>query len=138
MSNNTYRSAIALTLMSGPAAPLPLVADLRYDASDPFAVRVLFDVGAPEPVSWVFSRDLLDIGLVEPVGEGDVRVEPVVDVHGQQSVRLSLIVPESQAQLDIATDDVLEFLASSYEIVPPGEESSRLDLDGTVSALLSL
>lgn len=138
MSSQLHSASISLTLMSGPTAPLPLVADLRYDTADPYAVQAVFDIDGPDPVRWVFSRDLLDEGLVQPVGDGDVRVEPVVDAEGHRSVRLHLRSPGGSAQLDISTDDVLAFLETTYESVPPGTEGTRVDVDATVSALLSL
>lgn len=138
MKNETLSSPVALTLMSGPTAPLPLVADLVYDASDPYAVQAVFDTGAPDPVRWVFARDLLDEGVIVATGEGDVHVEPVTDAQGGRAVRLHLRSPEGSAQLDIAVGDVLAFLEATYEIVPPGIEDRRIDVDAAVSALLSL
>ena len=38
---------------------------------DPLAVEALFDDGAPDPVRWVFARDLLAAGLDRRTGEGE-------------------------------------------------------------------
>jgi hypothetical protein len=47
---------------------------LRYELSDPYAVRVAFTVDeSDEAVEWIIGRDLLIDGLNCPVGEGDVR-----------------------------------------------------------------
>lgn len=136
METAAVRSALDLTVM-GPEVPVLVTAHLEYRSSDPYAVTALFDTGADEPVRWVFSRDLLDEGLVHDVGDGDVAVLPGQDGLGQPTVLLRLVSPTGMAVLEASADDVLEFLGRSYELVPPGEESRHLDIDGCLENLLA-
>ena len=113
-----------------------LPAELRYDVHDPYAVAMVFATSAGD-VSWRFARELLADGVFAPVGEGDVQVWPclsttcaattVVELHG---------VDEPDAVVQLATRDVVRFLDAADERVPPGTESSRLDLDSLAAALL--
>jgi hypothetical protein len=98
-------------------------ADLRYDPADPYAVAIAFHT-SPKPVEWRFARDLLTDGLVAPAGDGDIRVRP-----GGTSVFLELRAPTGSATLSAKTDDVVEFLTRTYEIVSPGLEDLGIDFD---------
>src|SRR4051794_41882347 len=55
---------------------LPVVAELAYDHTDPYAVRVAFHTGGADIVEGAFARGLLTDGGTHPVGEGDVQVWP--------------------------------------------------------------
>jgi len=50
---------------------------------------------------------------------------------------ISLTSPDGQAVLEAAADDVRAFLDRTAAVVPDGEESSYLDLDSTLTRLLS-
>ena len=48
---------------------------LSYEVSDPFAGRITFGDGAEEDgITWLVGRDLLQVGLDRPAGEGHVRL----------------------------------------------------------------
>lgn len=128
------RSALALTLV-GAETPVLLAAELEYHVRDPYAVTAVFFAG-DRPVRWIFSRDLLDEGLVHDVGDGDVQVVPGIDELGVHTIQLRLASPDGVAVLEAASDEVLDFLGRSYALVPPGTESAHLDVDTALAQLL--
>jgi hypothetical protein len=136
MEAAAVRSSIDLTLV-GADVPLLMPAHLEYRANDPYAVTALFHIGAERPVRWVFSRDLLDEGLVHDVGEGDVQVVPSRDALGYHTVQLRLASPDGVAVLEASADAVLEFLGRSYGLVPPGTEALHMDLDAALTRILT-
>jgi hypothetical protein len=131
----TVRRDLALTLV-GPDVPVLVTAVLEYQPPDPYAVTAVL-LTTDGPVRWMFARDLLDEGLVHEVGEGDVQLTPVRDADGHSAVQLRLSSPDGVAVLEASTDGVLEFLARSYGLVPPGQEPTFLDVDGLVALLLA-
>ena len=54
---------------------------LTYHPADPYAVAATFSPH-DTPVTWMCGRDLLDQGMNEPVGEGDLLVWPSLDTEG--------------------------------------------------------
>ena len=74
----TVRTELELRLVVPGGPSLPVLADLRYSADDPWAVRVAFQTGGEGDgiVEWMFARQLLTDGVSGTVGEGDVRVWP--------------------------------------------------------------
>ena len=121
-------------LILDPAASRPITAHLRYRQDDPLAVRLSFP-GAVSPgggeVAWVFGRDLLDLGLREPAGDGDVHVWPC----GPDRVMVEFASPQGTALVQLPGADLRDFLNRSHALVPAGREGEYLDLD---SALLDL
>jgi hypothetical protein len=122
-------------LIAEPPAARSVTAALRYDGDDPLAVRVLFPAEASldgEEVAWAFARDLLEEGLREPAGEGDVQIWP-----GEPGrTVLGLFCEEGVAVLEFRSAELRAFLTSSYELVPHGSERLHLHLDDGLAALL--
>jgi hypothetical protein len=135
METVEVRSDLHLTLVSA-EVPVVVPVALEYRSTDPFAVSVVFFAGADE-VRWLLARDLLDEGLVHEVGEGDVQVLPAVDEFSRPVVQIRLESPGGVAILEAPTDEVLDFLARSYALVPPGMESQHLGLDHAITRLLA-
>lgn len=109
--------------------------DLRYDSTSPYAVTATF-TSHEMTVSWTFARDLLRIGLYEPVGRGDVHVRPEVDDAGHAAVLLELRSPRGMAIVMMPAREVHPFVESTTEAVRPGTESEHLDIDAAVHAVL--
>jgi hypothetical protein len=128
------RRPLALTMV-GADVPVLVTAELEYHTVDPYAVTALFHTDAGQ-IRWVFSRDLLDEGLVHDVGDGDVQVAPGSVSLGEHCVQLRLSSPDGVAVLETPADVILEFLERSYALVPPGAESSYLDIDDGLATLL--
>jgi expansin (peptidoglycan-binding protein) len=110
--------------------------ELEYNAADPFAVAAVFRAGAA-PIRWVFARDLLAEGIFTPMGEGDVRVWPCLDIRGQAVVVLELTSPDGEALLQACSRDVNDFLQHTFQVVPRGTEDVQLDLDDALLRLLA-
>lgn len=135
MNRSTVSHPLALHLLSCCDLPLPLAAELRYDATDPIAVTALFDSGEAEPVRWVFARDLLEAGLDQRSGLGDVVIWPAEDGDGRPSVRIQLSSPHGTALLEAPAEDVAAFLTATWRLVGAGDEYRHLDIDGALAQL---
>lgn len=119
--------------LTGSEAGMDLPARLRYEAGDPYAVRLIFGLGATEEtVEWVFARELLSSGMTAPAGEGDVRISP----GSLLAITVELSSPSGSATLSMPRQLATDFLLASYELVWPGCESQHLDLDHAVDSLL--
>ena len=132
----TAELELRLVVPGGPS--LPVVAGLRYESDDPWAVRVAFHTGGEGDgiVEWMFARQLLTDGVAEAYGEGDVRVWP--SLHGEDRVvNLAMASPSGSALFEIDRDALVEFLQQTYLAVPTGMESDVVDLDSELEQLLS-
>jgi hypothetical protein len=127
-------TALDLRLVLGSDRAVVVPATFDYDPAEPFAVTATVAT-AEGDVTWIFARDLLDQGLTEPSGEGDVAVWPSRS-HGAAVVCVALSSPSGQALLEADRIRLESFLRLSYQMVPAGEESEHLDLDGALDALL--
>ncbi|MFN2537727.1 MAG: SsgA family sporulation/cell division regulator [Mycobacteriales bacterium] len=128
---------LRLVVPGGPS--LPVMANLRYDAVDPWAVRVAFQTGGEGDgiVEWMFARQLLTDGVAGAVGDGDVRVWP--GLHGtERVVSLAMASPSGSALFEIDRDELVGFLQQTYLAVPTGSEEQAVDLDAELALLLSL
>ena len=114
---------------------LPVDCELRYDASDSYAVTAIFST-VNQSVSWTFARCLLEQGRFVPTGEGDIAVRPALDDQGCAAVGIELNSPDGSAVLRVPGSDVARFLELSQAVVPDGEEMSGVDLDAAIDDLL--
>ncbi len=131
-------SALHLRLVVPGAASLPVLADLDYDTSDPYAVKVSFHTGSAssgDVVQWTFARQLLTDGMAVPAGEGDVQVWPS-STAGSSVVCLSLSSPSGRALFEVPLTDLAEFLGRTYAAVPTGSEADFVDVDAELALLL--
>ena len=131
----TAELELHLVVPGGPS--LPVLAGLRYESNDPWAVRVAFQTGGEGDgiVEWMFARQLLTDGVAQATGEGDVRVWP--SLHGtERVVNLAMASPSGSALFEIDRDALVEFLQQTYIAVPTGHEADSVDLDAELAALL--
>jgi hypothetical protein len=135
----TVNAEIELRLVVPGGPSLPVLANLRYESDDPWAVRVAFQTGGEGDgiVEWMFARQLLTDGVAGAVGEGDVRVWPSVNA-GERVVSLAMASPSGSALFEIDRDALVEFLQQTYLAVPTGSESEVVDLDAELAILLAL
>jgi sporulation and cell division protein SsgA len=128
----------SLRLLTPDSTALPVLASLRYDPADPYAVHVLFHPKSPGggSVRWSFARELLVTGLTQPVGLGDVRVWPWANSVGDV-VALALCSPDGSALFEVPRGVLVRFLRRTCAAVPRGRESEHLDIDTVVSRLLA-
>ena len=112
----------------------PVRSRWTYRASEPYAVTVAFQSGPGRWVEWVFSRELVDAGLVGSAGLGDVRIRPERSLE-RSVVVLEISSPEGQARLELDLRAVAGFLDATAAVVPIGEEDAYLDIDGLIDEL---
>lgn len=112
---------------------LPLPVRLRYTASDPYAVSIVFS-GPDEDVIWVFARDLLAEGLTLPRGQGDVRVRPELR-DGRRLVMIGLTSPDGTAELEADADSVRAFIELTEKVVARGREGDAINLDTALASI---
>jgi hypothetical protein len=126
---------VPLTLaVSAATGQADLAAELRYDATDPFAVTLAIGLECDEPVVWVFARSLLATGIGGRAGEGDITIEPAKDIPGR---RLRIVLAtDCLATMLAPSDPVVEFLVESFALVPSGTESSHVDFEAEIASLL--
>ena len=143
MSIATVRTELELRLVVPGGPSLPVLADMRYAADDPWAVRVAFQTGAQNEdgsgdgvVEWMFARQLLTDGIAATVGEGDIRVWPAMS-GGQRVINLAMASPSGSALFEIDRDALVEFLQQTYLAVPTGSEEDAVDLDAELARLLA-
>jgi hypothetical protein len=138
----TVQTELELRLVVPGGPSLPVLAGLRYESADPWAVRVAFQTGAKDEagtegtVEWMFARQLLTDGVAKTVGEGDVRVWPSAS-GGERVVNLAMASPSGSALFEIDRDALVEFLQQTYLAVPTGSEEEVVDLDAELALLLS-
>lgn len=132
MQTDNVVSELEFALVVADADPIKVSAHLRYDVRDPFAVCVSFDAGAADRIEWTFARELLDQGLWQASGDGDVKVWP----RGN-SVVVALCSPSGRAVLETPRQPVADFVTRTQRLVPSGQEAAFIDLDRELTALLS-
>ena len=127
---------LRLVVPGGPS--LPVIAGLRYETADPWAVRVAFQTGGEGDgiVEWLFARQLLTDGVAQTAGEGDIRVWPSV-LGSEHFVNLAMASPSGSALFEIDRDSLMEFLQQTYLAVPTGAEVEVVDLDAEIAILLA-
>jgi len=111
--------------------------ELSYDPSSPWEVRL--SDGPADGGQVVFARDLLVQAFDgTPAGEGRVKAR-LRHLRGTQHALLSLLVEADDGPpLEYALSEhaVAGFLWKTLDLVPPGEERLRVDLDAAAAALL--
>ena len=141
----TVRTELELCLIVPGGPCLPVLADLRYAADDPWAVRVAFQTGGQGGgqsdgqgdgrVEWMFARQLFTEGAAGTVGEGDVRVWPAMS-GGERVINLAMASPSGSALFECDRDALIGFLQQTYLAVPTGSEEHVVDLDAELALLL--
>ncbi|TDC71530.1 SsgA family sporulation/cell division regulator [Actinomadura sp. GC306] len=132
-SSTTVSAELGLRLVVPDRTTVPLLAGLEYAADDPYAIRMAFYVGDDEPVEWIFARELLTVGIVRRVGEGDVEVWPGAD---DGTLHIALSSPFGDALFEVPLPALADFLHRTYQAVPAGEECEFIDIDAELENLL--
>ncbi|WP_405870231.1 MULTISPECIES: SsgA family sporulation/cell division regulator [unclassified Streptomyces] len=107
---------------------------LRYASDDPLAVHLVFPAWISfdgEEVTWTFARGLLEEGLGNPAGLGNVHVRPCGLTHTIVELR----APEGIAAVLFDSTDLHRFLLRSYEVTEPGGEPLEPALDQGLATL---
>lgn len=116
------------------AGGVPLPAEWVYDTADPYAVELLiFDTETEH--SWVFARDLLDVGMSSgtAMGIGDVRIWTCA----ADLLHIVLDSPFGHAKLTLDHGDAVDFIVATYDQVEEGEEEDFIDIDAEIRDLMA-
>jgi hypothetical protein len=127
---------IQLTLLTVDDVDCIVPSTFRHEPSDPYAVRVAVHTDGCL-IEWYMARELLQAGLHEVAGLGDVCVHPGIDEMGAAIVHLELSSPEGEAVLMVPARDLEQFLDESHRSVPAGSETDFLDIDAGLAELLA-
>jgi hypothetical protein len=128
--------ALTFELIGADGAVIPLAAELRYDAHDPYAVTACFRSGETY-VQWVFARDLLAVGTCDPSGDGDIHIYPSLDASGGAVTIIELSSPDGEAIIQARTDELRDFLGRTEAMVARGDESAHLDVESVLAQILA-
>jgi hypothetical protein len=136
---------VDLVVAGGPA--LAVTSRFEFRQNDPYAVGLHYLVDGEQDgdashggqhgghwVTWTFARELLEEGITSPAGDGDVQIWPGVR-EGARCAYLHTRSPHGAATFVLALPSVVEFLLSTYALVPSGTESDFLDLDAEIASL---
>ncbi|MFJ5530276.1 SsgA family sporulation/cell division regulator [Streptomyces sp. NPDC093261] len=136
-SLRTVFRGLSVQLVVSDEMSLPMSLRLRYEPSDPYAVRAVFNaVGSDETVEWIIGRDLLFDGLKGPVGEGDIRVWPAVE-SDRCDLYILLTPPGGTALIKAPAQEIKTFLRETESVVPRGTEPAHVDVDALLGHLLA-
>ncbi|GLZ53905.1 sporulation protein SsgA [Actinomycetospora sp. NBRC 106378] len=130
------RCPVMLQLVGAQRPPLSAQVEFRFAGPDPYAVALAFQTLDAREVVWRFSRGLLAQGLIEAVGEGDVRLRPLETGVPTPVVEIELLWPGGRAVFHAPQAELREYLARTQELIAFGAEHEWLDLDHTVAMLL--
>ncbi|SEG94320.1 Streptomyces sporulation and cell division protein, SsgA [Thermomonospora echinospora] len=134
-SSTTISAELGLRLVVPDRTTVPLLAEVEYAADDPYAIRMSFYVGNDEPVEWIFARELLTVGIVRRVGDGDVQVWPA-EPDSDHIVHISLSSPFGDALFEVPLPPLADFLHRTYRAVPAGREPEFIDMEAELENLL--
>ncbi|MBO1332672.1 SsgA family sporulation/cell division regulator [Streptomyces sp. VRA16 Mangrove soil] len=112
--------------------PIPVLTELQYRISDPYAVRMSLGPPSGPRVPWVFARELLSNGLQHATGSGDVLVMPAQG-HHPDALHVILKNGPRTAVIELGATEVSDFLRRTFSLVPAGTESAHLNWDGITS-----
>ncbi|MDN3029671.1 SsgA family sporulation/cell division regulator [Streptomyces sp. S.PB5] len=101
--------------------------EFSYHPRDPFAITLIFDAEGEWPVRWVFARELLTEGLTAKAGQGDVTVWPEHGPEEGYMVWVEVGSASHKALFEIPALPVAQWLASTYALVPRGQEMEGVD-----------
>ncbi|OON79232.1 SsgA family sporulation/cell division regulator [Streptomyces tsukubensis] len=115
--------------------------ELRYEAEDPYAVRLTFHLPGDAPVSWTFGRELLADGVEEACGDGDVHIAPVeADPLSEEEppaeMHIRLQVGGDHALFRVRMAPLVAFLDRTDRLVPLGEERASADFESHLDEAL--
>jgi hypothetical protein len=114
--------------------PAPVVTRWTYAPSDPFAVSLAVRIRHERWIEWLVARDLVALALTESAGEGDVRMRPRT-VQGYDIVEIEISSHDGRAVLEVDRALLRQFMEATYEVVSPGEEAYRMDLDEEIARI---
>jgi hypothetical protein len=108
----------------------------QYRSAEPYAVELTIRVRDQGQITWMFGRDLLDDGLRQHSGVGDVTITPCPQAP-TALLHVTLRDDIGAADLEMRSEPIAEFLRLTYLQVPQGTEGLFVLIEDDVSALAS-
>jgi Streptomyces sporulation and cell division protein, SsgA len=125
---------VCADLVRGRSDRRAVMIELSYDAADPYAVRLAVSTG-DAPGTWAIGRDLLSEGMTRPVGEGEARIW-TSPFGPRQVVWIRFTRQPWTALIELAMEDLTEFVDQTYKLVPAGSEPLFIDVDSLIDGLI--
>jgi hypothetical protein len=75
--------------------------------------------------------------MLEPTGDGDVHVWSCLDDRGLATLVVELCSPAGDALVQFRPDDVESFVERMHTVVPQGDETAHLDIDGMIAEIMA-
>ncbi len=107
-----------------------IAAVFSYARNDPHAVTAAFET-REGTTTWSFARELLREGILEPTGEGSVRISP----GPGDSINLDLRTVDGAARVICDRVQLQWFIDQIYATVPEGSESDHMPIDDWLTRL---
>ncbi|MDT0455604.1 SsgA family sporulation/cell division regulator [Streptomyces sp. DSM 41527] len=133
---DTVQAEVIMSFVVSEELAFRIPVELDFASTDPYAVRLTFDLPGDAPVTWVFGRELLLDGLSRPSGEGDVRIEPASPAH-LSDVFISLQVGAERALFRVSAAPLVAFLDRTDRLVPLGKEEVCDTLEAVLDRILT-
>jgi Streptomyces sporulation and cell division protein, SsgA len=109
---------------------------LQYRSNEPYAVEMTIRIRDQKPITWMFGRELLDDGLRQRSGVGDVTIAPCPQAP-TVLLHVKLRDDIGAADLEMRSEPVAEFLRRTYLQVPLATEGLFVLIEDDVSAVAS-
>jgi hypothetical protein len=110
----------------------PIPTTVKYfPAQDPYAIVFVFFT--PNPIQWIFARDLLVEGIEVPVGVGDVKFRPAGD-HVIMSISDEA---GGDAEFSFLKTDIQAIIEIAQTMMPRGKESEAINWDSELEVLFN-
>ncbi|CAI7974618.1 SsgA family sporulation/cell division regulator [Frankia sp. Hr75.2] len=128
--SNAVTMDVNATYLTGAEAGkrVPVLVTVRFDPLDPVAITLRTRVPDQRVLAWTFARELLAEGDERPVGEGTIRIAPVLRERRRLLI-VDLPSPGGPVTVELPASRVADFVRRTYERVPASAESTVLDLD---------
>ncbi|MGY5032946.1 SsgA family sporulation/cell division regulator [Streptomyces sp. 900116325] len=135
-AETTVTRELVVHVVVGDEPQVPLPAGFHYHRSDPYAIRLSIGSASAGTVDWVFALSLLEEGMSQPAGIGDVLISPHFSPY-RSVVRIVIRSRVGSAVLHVAASTVADFLDHAHRLVPSGSEGRYVDIDRAVALLLN-
>lgn len=128
---------LQLTALAPLGASVSVLAVLRYERTDPFAVWLECHVAGRLPVVWRFARETLEAGVRGRAGVGCVMVCNTLEGGRAKCADIYIVLnnAENHGVLRGPAEPFTSFLTRSRRLVPYGDESKYCDLETVLAEL---
>jgi Streptomyces sporulation and cell division protein, SsgA len=135
---STHSTTLLGSVLLPTGGRTPVNVTFHYNSDDPAAVMLHFHTQDPDPIEWLFARNILQLGLDCKTDEhADVVAWPTFNEQGEAAeYNLRLSSPFGEAQFSFNVQEIANFLNTTYSMVPMGFEFERVDFDAELAELI--